>query len=111
MDHPDMGGDGNAVDSIGFRALKAGNKAVEVESLGAAVSDTHLGTKPETTKILSYNVWFREDLEVQKRMKSLGDLIQLHLPDVICFQEVTPNIYKIFQQSSWWKDYLLFSVK
>ncbi|CAA2965199.1 tyrosyl-DNA phosphodiesterase 2 [Olea europaea subsp. europaea] len=101
----DMGGDGGAGDSIEFRAVKAGNKAVEVESLGAAVSDTHLGTKPKTTKILSYNVWFREDLEVQKRMKSLGDLIQLHLPNVICFQEVTPNIYKIFQQSSWWKDY------
>lgn len=95
----DMGG--GAGDSIELRA----GKAVEIESLGAAVSDTHLGTKPKTTKILSYNVWFREDLEVQKRMKSLGDLIQLHLPDVICFQEVTPNIYKIFQQSSWWKDY------
>jgi len=37
-------------------------------------------------KILSYNVWFREDLEVHKRMKSIGDLIQLHSPDIICFQ-------------------------
>lgn len=37
-------------------------------------------------KILSYNVWFREDLELQKRMKALGDLIELHSPEVICFQ-------------------------
>lgn len=89
----------------------------------------------KTLKILSYNVWFREDLEMHKRMKALGDLIQMHSPDLICFQvlyfpfsipfnmiinvfmsfhgsyghvalqEVTPNIYNIFQQSSWWKAY------
>ncbi|KAI3948862.1 hypothetical protein MKX01_022276 [Papaver californicum] len=58
-----------------------------------------------TLKVLSYNVWFREDLELHKRMKALGDLIQLHTPDVICLQEVTPAIYQIFQQSSWWKVY------
>ncbi|KAI3941493.1 hypothetical protein MKW98_022500 [Papaver atlanticum] len=51
-------------------------------------------------KVLSYNVWFNEDLELHKRMKALGDLIQLHTPDVICLQEVTPAIYQIFQQSS-----------
>ncbi|KAL5731211.1 hypothetical protein ACHQM5_003962 [Ranunculus cassubicifolius] len=56
-------------------------------------------------KILTYNVWFREDLELEKRMKSLGDLIQQHSPDVICFQEVTPNIYGIFRRSNWWKVY------
>ncbi|XP_062088326.1 uncharacterized protein LOC133794899 isoform X2 [Humulus lupulus] len=63
------------------------------------------GTAPSTLKILSYNVWFREDLELQKRMQALGDLIELHSPEVICFQEVTPNIYNIFQQSSWWRVY------
>lgn len=36
-------------------------------------------------KILSYNVWFG-DLEIHKRMEALGELIQLHSPDVICFQ-------------------------
>ncbi|PKA58123.1 hypothetical protein AXF42_Ash019827 [Apostasia shenzhenica] len=56
-------------------------------------------------KILSYNVWFREDIEVYKRMEALGGLIQQHSPDVICFQEVTPNIYEIFQTSKWWKAY------
>ena len=38
-----------------------------------------------TVKILSYNVWFG-DVEIQKRMEALGELIQLHSPDVICFQ-------------------------
>ncbi|CAL5199536.1 unnamed protein product [Lathyrus oleraceus] len=56
-------------------------------------------------KILSYNVWFREDLELHKRMKAIGDLVQLHSPDIICFQEVTPDIYDIFKRSSWWNVY------
>ena len=85
-------------------------------------------------KILSYNVWFREDLELHKRMKAIGDLVQLHSPDFICFQvsifmltififdeifnlcgfvyfgpllpqEVTPNIYDIFKRSTWWSGY------
>ncbi|KAL6992801.1 hypothetical protein U1Q18_010916 [Sarracenia purpurea var. burkii] len=63
------------------------------------------GPDSRTLKILSYNVWFREDVEMHKRMKALSDLIQLHSPDLICFQEITPNIHKIFQQSSWWKVY------
>lgn len=84
-------------------------------------------------KILSYNIWFREDLEVHKRMKAVGNLIQQHSPDIICFQvkfiffsaegpwdsiknwfidnlhfimqEVTPNIYDILRQSGWWEEY------
>ncbi|CAK9146866.1 unnamed protein product [Ilex paraguariensis] len=82
-----------------LRGVKSANKA-------ALVSDeTYSGKDFATWKILSYNVWFREDLEMHKRMKALGDLIQLHSPDLICFQEVTPNIYDIFQQSRWWKAY------
>ena len=36
-------------------------------------------------KILSYNIW-RKHVEMEKRMEALGELIQLHSPDVICFQ-------------------------
>ncbi|XP_078428702.1 uncharacterized protein LOC144700961 [Wolffia australiana] len=56
-------------------------------------------------KILSYNVWFREDLHMVARMNAIGGLIQQHSPDIICLQEVTPNIYKVFQASAWWNDY------
>ncbi|EYU27772.1 hypothetical protein MIMGU_mgv1a007120mg [Erythranthe guttata] len=42
---------------------------------------------------------------MHKRMKALGDLIELHSPDVICFQEVTPSFYEIFRKSNWWKGY------
>ncbi|PWA96382.1 endonuclease/exonuclease/phosphatase family protein [Artemisia annua] len=56
-------------------------------------------------KILSYNVWFAENIEPRIRMRAIGDIIQLHSPDVICLQEVTPNIYAIFQRANWWKSY------
>ncbi|BBH00725.1 endonuclease/exonuclease/phosphatase family protein [Prunus dulcis] len=81
--------------SFGEREMRA----LEGTSFGSS------GVGLTTLKILSYNVWFREDLEVHKRMKALGDLIQQHCPDLICFQEVTPNIYDIFRQSGWWKMY------
>lgn len=37
-------------------------------------------------KILSYNVWFREDLELNLRMRAIGHIVQLHSPHLICFQ-------------------------
>lgn len=56
------------------------------DSLLISADDTTLRSASKTLKILSYNVWFREDLEMHKRMKALGDLIQMHSPDLICFQ-------------------------
>ncbi|KAF8018192.1 hypothetical protein BT93_H3173 [Corymbia citriodora subsp. variegata] len=56
-------------------------------------------------KIVSYNAWFREDLEMHKRTKAISELIQMHSPHFICFQDVTPNIYDIFWLSIWWKLY------
>jgi hypothetical protein len=53
---------------------------------------TGSGTLPSSLKILSYNVWFREDLEMHKRMKALGDLIQLHSPELICFQATSRSL-------------------
>jgi hypothetical protein len=40
----------------------------------------------KTFKIMTYNVWFREDMELSRRMDALGDLIMHHSPDFICFQ-------------------------
>jgi tyrosyl-DNA phosphodiesterase 2 len=47
-------------------------------------ADTHVDKK--VIKVMTYNLWFREDLELRKRMKAIGDLIQHHNPDLICFQ-------------------------
>ncbi|ESR62991.1 hypothetical protein CICLE_v10014440mg [Citrus x clementina] len=72
---------------------------------GPSADNSESGAVSGSLKILSYNVWFREDLEMHPRMKTIGDLIQLHSPDIICFQEITPNIYDILCKSSWWKGY------
>ncbi|XP_039118287.1 uncharacterized protein LOC120254211 [Dioscorea cayenensis subsp. rotundata] len=61
-------------------------------------------------KIMSYNVWSNEDVEVKVRMAAIGNLVQKHSPDIILFQEVTPRIYKLFQSSSWWQLYKHSSV-
>ncbi|GFP90174.1 tyrosyl-dna phosphodiesterase 2 [Phtheirospermum japonicum] len=90
--------------SLGFRAPKTAKaKAVEINSL--ATSETHQSSESKTWKVLSYNIWFREDLEMRERMRALGNLIELHSPDVICFQEVTPSFYELFTRSRWWKGY------
>ncbi|KAM0875157.1 hypothetical protein ACQ4PT_014397 [Festuca glaucescens] len=81
-------------------------------ALAAAVVDEDGGSNQlnsemdnKIIKVMTYNVWFREDLELSRRMKALGDLIHLHNPDLICFQEITPNIYQILQKSGWWQEY------
>ncbi|GAU18400.1 hypothetical protein TSUD_202890 [Trifolium subterraneum] len=70
-------------------------------------------------KILSYNVWFREDLELHKRMKAIGFIIttymynprstytsdRRHVPVSEPTHEVTPDIYDIFKRSTWWNVY------
>ncbi|XP_019170052.1 PREDICTED: tyrosyl-DNA phosphodiesterase 2 isoform X2 [Ipomoea nil] len=97
----------DGIDLLGFKDVKAGKKVAN-ESLNVveqAPSKTSLHRDPKILKILTYNVWFREDLEMHKRMEAIGDLIELHSPDIICFQEVIPEIYDIFQRSRWWKVY------
>ncbi|KAI9128414.1 hypothetical protein K1719_001407 [Acacia pycnantha] len=91
--------DGDRAQSGSFRDVKASRKEIQI----SAAED--LGKSLSSLKILSYNVWFREDLEVHKRMKAIGDLIQHHNPDLIFFQEVTPNIFDILKESSWWNVY------
>ncbi|RVW46019.1 hypothetical protein CK203_068592 [Vitis vinifera] len=77
--------DAAAGGSGGFGGVKSANKAV-VALAEHVAEDTDSDSVLSSLKILSYNVWFREDLEMDKRMQALGDLIQLHSPDLICFQ-------------------------
>eukprot|EP00850_Spirogloea_muscicola_P024955 SM001842S04066 [mRNA] locus=s1842:83:1717:- [translate_table: standard] len=51
--------------------------------------------------ILTYNVWFREDVALKSRMQAIGNIILQHRPQV----EVMPNIYRMFRQSGWWSRY------
>ncbi|KAK9714992.1 hypothetical protein RND81_06G136200 [Saponaria officinalis] len=102
----------------GFRDVKSSKKQTtlldeKVRTIGAekgsvSVENAENGEVKNVSgviKIMSYNVWFRDELEGHLRMQAIGNLIQLHSPDVICFQEVNSVIYAIFQKSSWWKKY------
>ncbi|KAK6932292.1 Endonuclease/exonuclease/phosphatase [Dillenia turbinata] len=91
--------DDDGVEIVGFHGAESKNKNVTL----SGATDVELTLS--SVKILSYNVWFREDLEIFERMRAIGELIKMHSPDVICLQEVTPHIYEIFEQSSWWKSY------
>ncbi|KAL8492392.1 hypothetical protein ACS0TY_023836 [Phlomoides rotata] len=82
---------------------KMSNSDIKGNCTGAG--ETHSSPESKMWKFLSYNVWFRKDLEMHNRMLALGNLIRMHSLDVICLQEVTPTSYEIFQQSGWWKGY------
>eukprot|EP00282_Hemiselmis_andersenii_P011832 CAMPEP_0114170258 /NCGR_PEP_ID=MMETSP0043_2-20121206/34039_1 /TAXON_ID=464988 /ORGANISM="Hemiselmis andersenii, Strain CCMP644" /LENGTH=185 /DNA_ID=CAMNT_0001267841 /DNA_START=70 /DNA_END=625 /DNA_ORIENTATION=- len=43
-------------------------------------------------KLLTYNVWFNEEVALEARMRAIGDIIQQEEPDFVMLQEVTPNI-------------------
>ncbi|KAL8540849.1 hypothetical protein ACS0TY_002180 [Phlomoides rotata] len=83
--------------------IKMSNSDIKGNCTGAG--ETHSSPESKMWKFLSYNVWFREDLEMHNWMLALGNLIRMHSPDVICLQEVTLTSYEIFQQSGWWKGY------
>lgn len=57
--------------------------------------------RPGEIKLMCYNIWSVE-VKLHERMKAIGKLIQKHSPDIILLQEVTPSIYKIFEDCSWW---------
>ncbi|PSC75334.1 Endonuclease exonuclease phosphatase family isoform B [Micractinium conductrix] len=55
--------------------------------------------------LLTWNVWFREDIHVEARMAAIGGVIAARRPTFVCLQEVTPHIYHLFQRSPWWPAY------
>jgi tyrosyl-DNA phosphodiesterase 2 len=54
--------------------------------------------------VLSYNVWFNA-VALVERMAAIGSIVSIHDPDVICFQEVTPTILRLFASAAWWGRY------
>lgn len=75
------------------RRTYPGNKVLahlHAERMARQVSTTggnHSHSEHELT-ILSYNVWFREDVLVEKRMLAIGNIVEENNPDIVCFQEV-----------------------
>ena len=99
-------------ESSGFSDIQKGKGVISLSSLSREQKLAYIeaeGTwleKPSSElTVMSYNVWFREDLELQARLTAIGDVILQHRPHIVFFQEVTENIYNIFQRASWWKSY------
>jgi tyrosyl-DNA phosphodiesterase 2 len=75
----------------------------------AAPSSSHSTETNSRLTILSYNLWFREDVQVHSRMEAISHIISTavanDLPDILCFQEMTPFIYHLLSNTSWWRQY------
>ncbi|GLC36570.1 hypothetical protein PLESTB_000163000 [Pleodorina starrii] len=72
---------------------------------GASVQPT-TSNSARSVSILSYNLWFNEDVELAQRMRAVGDIIEREgYPDLLLFQEVTQNMVLIFRQSNWFRRY------
>lgn len=58
-------------------------------------------------RLLTYNLWFAEDVEVAARMAAVSTIIEQEgrLPHFLCLQEVTPLIYRLLQLAPWWGRY------
>ena len=81
---------------------------VEVRPLQHKESIQPSGTENTRTsfKLLSYNVWF-DSLMLRERMNAIGEIIELHSPDIITMQEVQKDILACFQSSAWSKQYTM----
>ncbi|KAF6986019.1 hypothetical protein CFC21_003816 [Triticum aestivum] len=97
-------------------AAGASPDVAQVSGVGANGAHQTAAEKgdPETSvcskaiKIMTYNVYFGQNMELHSRIPAIGDIIQHHSPDLICLQEVTPEIYGLLEKSDWWAEYKCF---
>eukprot|EP00850_Spirogloea_muscicola_P023973 SM000414S15657 [mRNA] locus=s414:17200:28773:- [translate_table: standard] len=94
-----------AAASVGLRPSVRNIAMLAVCSASAGTIGAGYAGDGASISILTYNVWFREDVALKSRMQGIGNIILQHRPQVVCLQEVTPNIYRIFCQSGWWSLY------
>eukprot|EP00270_Netrium_digitus_P004936 TRINITY_DN1640_c0_g1_i3.p1 TRINITY_DN1640_c0_g1~~TRINITY_DN1640_c0_g1_i3.p1 ORF type:complete len:418 (+),score=46.77 TRINITY_DN1640_c0_g1_i3:50-1255(+) len=78
-----------------------GARAMAQSGAGSPKTEQQMGS----FSILTYNVWFREDIHLLPRISAIVEIIEKKNPDFVFLQEVTPNIYGLFQRSSIWKRY------
>ncbi len=63
----------------------------KVESESESKNGTHDSRKG--FKLMTYNVWFQESVEVVKRMEAIGECIVAEDPDYVLLQEVCVRVY------------------
>nr|XP_040254301.1 LOW QUALITY PROTEIN: tyrosyl-DNA phosphodiesterase 2-like [Aegilops tauschii subsp. strangulata] len=95
------------------RGRAASTDVAEVSAdKGVGANGAHQAAAKEETsvcskaiKIMTYNVCFGQNMELHSRIPAIGDIIQHHSPDLICLQEVTPEIHGLLKKSDWWPEY------
>jgi len=68
--------------------------------------ELHGNSKRTEFTIVSWNVWFGVR-NYRTRLLELGKLIQRHDPDLIAFQEITPEFMKIITSQKWARSYFV----
>ncbi|KAG2428926.1 hypothetical protein HXX76_011170 [Chlamydomonas incerta] len=72
----------------------------------AGMASTSTQQQDRPMSILTWNLWFDEEMELVARMKAVGDIIEREgHPDLLLFQEVTHNMLLLFSQTSWFRRY------
>ncbi|XP_010941991.1 uncharacterized protein [Elaeis guineensis] len=84
----------NATEELEGRRVDRGGGGDRIRPNPSSLGGSNRNLVVTRIKIMSYNVWRREDMEVHERMKAIGCLVQKHSPDVI-----------FFQSFEWWKAY------
>lgn len=84
----------------------AGRGGINAQPAAAAGSVPESSSTQDPVTLLTYNVWFREDVALLDRMAGIEEVIkECNYPHFICFQEVTPNILSLWTKAAWWQRY------
>ncbi|KAK9835980.1 hypothetical protein WJX81_003455 [Elliptochloris bilobata] len=88
----------------------AGTEPSVAHQVGASASGAAEGAS--ALSLLTWNLWFAEDVELEVRMAAVGHIIDqigggpAGYPTFLCFQEVTENIYALLSSKGWWRRYV-----
>jgi hypothetical protein len=76
-------------------------------SLSSTSSSSCQRQRPALTELrmLTYNVWFKWEVQGTQRMDAIGDLVTEHSPHFIALQECIPGYVKYFETKRWYQDY------
>ena len=107
------GGSGGSRGGLTGAAARAAATAAASSSFGGSgIIDALLAGTSEPLKeplkevrVLTYNVWFAEDVALADRVQGLSDVVVESDPHVLCLQEVTPNILMLLHAMPWFEEY------
>ena len=77
------------------------DKDNDTDDKTSVVKQGNTDGKDDIFTFVTWNVWFREELELKARIDAIGMNIIKYNADCVALQEVTPNIFEIIQSSNW----------